>query len=115
MAILQEVCVHGVGLIIQTYDASQRLQWPWGSAGLILDVSLLSGRYCTLAFAIGTTMVDVKRQLAHELDLDKQQCMDHSKLVSESGVIIASLSELQVGRVHKVTLVLSNSEAEHHG
>ena len=32
-----------------------------------------------------------------------------------SGVIIASLSELQVGGVHKVTLVLSNSEAEYHG
>ena len=30
-------------------------------------------------------MVEVKRQLAHELNLDEQHCVGQSNLVSESG------------------------------
>ena len=64
--------------------------------GLLLTVSLLSGRRCTLPFTTDDAMDKVKMLCVRELGLeclDQKHLVSGINLVSEEGVIINSLSE----------------------
>ena len=90
------------------------LQTDFKDRGLLLKVLLLSGRCCTGAFKSSDDVVTVLRRCSEKLDLDRDQVVAMGKLVhlgeTEGTGMVRSLSELQPGQMHLVTLVLSSHE-----
>ena len=78
--------------------------------GLLLKVSLLSGRSCTVLAQMQDGMDSVMERCSVNLGLERQHVVDNGKLVrqgaKEATGMIGSLYELQTGRMHLMTLVL---------
>ena len=80
-------------------------QWPQRLVGL--HVVLLSGRGCHDIFAFADhNRTDVLRHCAKLLDLDPDDVLRRGVLMSGS-VEVQSLHELEPGKLHEITLVLT--------
>ena len=80
--------------------------------GLLLKVSLLSGRCCTGLFTSSDDVITVLRHCSGRLGLDTDQVVAMGKLVhlgkTEATGMISSMAKLRPGEMHLVTLVLSS-------
>ena len=76
--------------------------------GLLLKVSLLSGRSCTAVWTQAETLRSLLERCGAKLGLDSEQVADNGKLVHqcEAKGIIGSWPDLQSGKMHFVTLAL---------
>ena len=76
--------------------------------GLLLKVSLLSGRSCTLLWTRLGDFFSLLERCSAQLGLECQQVIDNGKLVHqcEAKGIIGSWTDLQPGKMHFVTLAL---------
>ena len=78
--------------------------------GLLLKVSLLSGRCCTVFCHLHNTMPYLLRSISEKLGLNWQWVVENGKLVHQGEAeltgMMSALHELQPGKMHLLTLVL---------
>ena len=86
-------------------------QQDFNDMGMLLKVSLLSGRWCTFLWSKEWSMARLLVCSGENLGLDWQKGVATGKLVplvdSDGTGILTSLDELQPGKMHFLTLVLS--------
>ena len=75
---------------------------------------LLSGRCCTCCCSLWMDMNSLLHQCSEKLELDTEEVLANGKLVhlgdTEATDAIRSLEELQPGKMHCLTLVLSSQK-----
>ena len=80
---------------------------------VVLKVSLLSGRSYTHLALLDFLGLEIDvlpsalRDCAYHLGLDETLAGNHGKFITSDGIVLTYLDDLQPGRLHEVTLVIS--------
>ena len=74
----------------------------------VVEVTLLSGRCCSQIFDLSfLTLAEVLLQFADSLGLDEDQVLGSGTLMHGTSVITDLQKDLEAGKLHELTLVMS--------